>query len=62
VLVSFAGVPACLFLAAPIEAGKNVWLALQGVSIAFYVAGVIFAFGAIRRASHQYEGARQTAA
>ena len=36
------------FYFTPIEAGKNVWLALQGVSIAFYVAGVIFAFGAIR--------------
>jgi hypothetical protein len=42
------------FYYAPIEAGKNVWLALQGVSIAPYVAGVIFAFGPIRRASRQY--------
>jgi hypothetical protein len=50
------------FYFTPIEAGKNVWLALQGVSIAFYVAGVIFAFGAIKRASHQYDGAWQPAA
>jgi hypothetical protein len=42
------------FYYAPIAAGKNVWLAMQGVSIAFYVAGAICIFGTIRRASHRY--------
>jgi hypothetical protein len=47
-----------------LRAGRSLkeCLALQGASIAFYVAGVIFAFGAIRRASHQYEGSGETAA
>jgi hypothetical protein len=43
------------FYYTPIQAGKNLWLALQGLSIAFYIARVIFAFGAIRRASHRYD-------
>jgi hypothetical protein len=38
----------------PIQTGKNVWLSVQGVSIAFYLAGVILASSAIRRASHLY--------
>jgi len=42
------------FYYVPIQTGKNVWLVLQGASIAFYIAGVMFAFGAIRRASHLY--------
>jgi hypothetical protein len=43
------------FYYTPIQAGKNVWLALQGASIAFYIAGITFASKAIRRASHQYD-------
>ena len=43
------------FYYTPIQAGKNLWLALQGLSIAFYIAGMVFAFGAIRRASYRYD-------
>jgi hypothetical protein len=39
------------FYFAAIPAGKNVWLAAQGVSIAFYVVGVIFAVSGIRSRS-----------
>ena len=35
----------------PVQAGKNVWLAVQGISIAFYVVGVVFAFSSIRNPS-----------
>jgi hypothetical protein len=35
----------------PVQAGKNVWLAVQGISIAFYVVGVLFAFSSIRNRS-----------
>jgi hypothetical protein len=35
----------------PIQAGKNVWLAAQGLSIAVYVAGVCYAVAGIRRVS-----------
>src|SRR5215813_6156216 len=35
----------------PVQAGKNVWLAVQGISIAFYVVGVILAFSSIRNRS-----------
>jgi hypothetical protein len=51
------------FYFTPIQTGKNVWLVLQGVSIAFYLAGVIFASSAIRRASHLYDivGGERTA-
>jgi hypothetical protein len=45
------------FYYTPIQTGKNVWLSVQGVSIAFYLAGVIFASSAIRRASHLYNTA-----
>ncbi len=33
----------------PIEMGKDVWLAGQLIGIAFYVSGIVFAFGGIRR-------------
>jgi hypothetical protein len=36
-----------------IEAGKNVWLAAQGLSIAVYVVGICFSFAGIRRSSAQ---------
>lgn len=36
-----------------IEAGKNVWLAAQGCSIAVYVVGICFSFAGIRRSSAQ---------
>jgi hypothetical protein len=45
------------FYFTPIDDGKHVWLAMRGVSIAIYIAGVVFAFSAIRRASHQYNTA-----
>jgi hypothetical protein len=35
----------------PVQAGKNLWLAVQGVSIAFYVVGIIFAVSGIRSRS-----------
>ena len=35
-------------------AGKNVWLAAQGLSIAVYVVGVCYSFAGIRRASAQF--------
>ena len=38
----------------PVSTGKNVWLALQGVSVAVYVVGVCYAFAGIRRASGQF--------
>jgi hypothetical protein len=37
-----------------IPAGKNVWLAAQGLSIAVYVVGVCYSFAGIRRASAQF--------
>jgi len=47
------------FYYAAIPAGKNVWLAAQGISIAFYVAGTFYSFAGIRRVSHgwAYDGA-----
>jgi len=33
----------------PVEMGKDVWLAGQLIGIAFYVSGIAFAFGGIRR-------------
>jgi hypothetical protein len=35
----------------PVEAGKNLWLAVQGLSIAFYVGGGILAVSSIRKRS-----------
>jgi hypothetical protein len=35
----------------PVQAGKNLWLAVQGISIAFFVVGVIFSFSSIRNRS-----------
>lgn len=35
----------------PVPAGKNVWLAVQGLSIAIYAVGICYAFAGIRRAS-----------
>jgi hypothetical protein len=37
-----------------VPAGKNVWLAAQGLSIAVYVVGVCYAVGGIRRATVQF--------
>ena len=45
------------FYYAPVTAGKVTWLALQGVCIAIYVAGVIFAYGGIKHALRA-DGAR----
>jgi hypothetical protein len=39
------------FYYAAIPAGKNVWLAVQGLSILVYVIGVFYAVAGIRRAS-----------
>jgi hypothetical protein len=36
------------FYFAPVQMGKNVWLAGQGIAIAIYVTGIAFAFGGIR--------------
>jgi hypothetical protein len=35
----------------PVAAGKNAWLAVQGLSITAYVFGVFYAVAGIRRAS-----------
>lgn len=35
----------------PVQAGKNLWLGVQFISIAFFVAGVIFAVSGIRSRS-----------
>jgi len=40
------------FYFTPIAAGKHTWLGLQGICIAIYVVGVIFAYGGIKRATH----------
>jgi hypothetical protein len=37
----------------PVEMGKNVWLAGQGITIAIYVTGLSFAFGGVRRLTSQ---------
>lgn len=42
------------FFFEPVQTGKNVWLAIQGLSIAVYVVGVWLAFSAIRRSSAQF--------
>ena len=39
------------FFFEPVQAGKNWWLAVQGISIAFYVVGIIYAFSSIRSRS-----------
>jgi hypothetical protein len=36
------------FYFAPVQAGKNVWLAMRAISIASYVVGVILALSGIR--------------
>ena len=35
----------------PVQTGKNLWLGMQGLSIAVYVVGVLYAVAGIRRAS-----------
>jgi len=35
----------------PVQAGKNLWLTLQGISIAVYVVRICYACDCIRRAS-----------
>ncbi|SLM46465.1 membrane protein of unknown function [Nitrospira japonica] len=35
----------------PVQAGKNAWLAAQGLSIVVYVIGLCYAFAGIRRAA-----------
>jgi hypothetical protein len=40
------------FYFTPIQAGKWTWLGIQGVCIAIYVVGVMYAYGGIKRASH----------
>ena len=37
----------------PVQAGKNLWLALQGLSILVYVVGLFYAVAGVRRASRQ---------
>jgi hypothetical protein len=37
----------------PIRAGKNTWLAVQGISIAVYVVGLFYAAAGVRRAAGQ---------
>ena len=39
----------------PVPAGKNMWLAVQGLSIVVYFVGVCYAFAGIRRASSQFQ-------
>jgi hypothetical protein len=38
----------------PVEAGKNMWLAVQGLSILVYFVGVCYAVAGVRRASSQF--------
>ena len=38
------------FYYTPVAAGKVAWLGLQGVCIAIYIAGVMYAYGGIKRA------------
>ena len=57
VVAGFAGYYAVLaiwpnFYYAPVRAGILVWLGLQAVCIAIYVAGVMYASGAIKHALH----------
>jgi hypothetical protein len=40
------------FYYGPVDAGKNIWLTMQIVSIAIYVTGVVLASGGIKRALH----------
>ena len=40
------------FYYGPVDAGKNIWLTMQIVCIAIYVAGVVLASGGIKRALH----------
>ncbi|MDM0082906.1 hypothetical protein QTI17_20130 [Variovorax sp. J31P179] len=42
------------FFFEPVQAGKNTWLALQGISIAVYVFGLCYAVAGVRRASRQF--------
>jgi len=37
----------------PVQAGKNLWLILQGLSILVYVVGLFYAVAGVRRASSQ---------
>jgi hypothetical protein len=39
----------------PVQAGKNVWLGLQGVSILAYVVGLFYAVAGVRRAAGQHQ-------
>jgi len=43
------------FFFEPVQTGKNVWLALQGISIAVFVVGLWFSFSAIRKLSAQFQ-------
>jgi hypothetical protein len=36
-----------------VPAGKNMWLAVQGLSILVFVVGVCYAVGGVRRAAAQ---------
>lgn len=42
------------FFFEPVQAGKNIWLVAQGLSIAVYVVGTCYAFAGIRRASREF--------
>ena len=39
----------------PVQAGKNLWLVLQGLSILVYVVGLCYAVAGVRRASRQLQ-------
>jgi hypothetical protein len=39
----------------PVQAGKNVWLIIQGLSITVYVFGICYAYAGIRRAARQIQ-------
>jgi len=42
------------FYYAPVTAGKNVWLAAQGLSITLYVIGIVLAYMSIRHVTEVY--------
>jgi hypothetical protein len=44
------------FYFTPIQAGKNLWLGVQGISIAFYLAGIVLAYRSIKSAMQRSTG------
>jgi hypothetical protein len=41
------------FYFAPVQAGKNVWLGIQGISITIFVVGLFYGVAGVRRASRE---------